>query len=146
MLSVGGGFPERRHPSPEVHVRYRPIDESLLNRVRSTLATTQREHGRFPREAPLIVHVVGEVDIATAPRLRADIDAAFASGARELRIDLSATTFIDSSALHVLVDAARRAREVDRDLTIACPPGNIRRVIDIAGVAELLPLTDEAMA
>lgn len=122
------------------------IDESLLNRVRATFATVSRQRARFSRDAPLIVPVDDEVDIATAPRLRADIEAALASGVPAVCIDLRATTFVDSSALHVLVDAAHRASELGCELTIACPPGNVRRVIDIAGVAGLLPLTDRVAA
>ena len=125
---------------------YRPIDDSLLDRVRSTLASSRRQHGRFRRDYPLVVTVEGEVDCATAPRLSADIRAAFGSGARRVRIDLSGTTFMDSSGLHVLVDAAERARALGRELTITCPPGNVRRVIEIAGLEERLPLAGRLAA
>jgi anti-sigma B factor antagonist len=91
-----------------------------------------------------ILAVTGEVDIATSPQLRTALDAAFAAGAQEIRVDLTTTTFMDSSGIHVLVDAARRAGELRRSLAIACPAGNVRRVIEIAGVAELLPLSDVA--
>ena len=69
--------------------------------------------------------------------------AAVGSGALDLWIDLSATTFIDSSGLHLLLDANRRAHELRRRLAIVCPPGTVRRVFDIAGVADALPLYDD---
>lgn len=122
------------------------IDESLLNRVRATFATVSRQRDQFRSTEPLVVPVAAEVDIATAPQLRADVDAALASGVPVVCIDLSATTFVDSSALHVLVDAVHLARDRGTELTIACPRSNIRRVIEIAGVGELLPLTDEPVA
>ena len=48
------------------------------------------------------------------------------------RIDVCETTFIDSSGLHVLLDVHRRRQG---RLTIDCPPGNVRRVLDLTGVA-----------
>ena len=65
------------------------------------------------------------------------------SGALDLWIDLSATTFMDSSGLHLLLDTKRRAHELRRRLAIVCPPGTVRRVFDIAGVADALPLYED---
>jgi anti-sigma B factor antagonist len=124
---------------------HRPIDDSLLERVRLTMTSAQRRNARFGRTEPRVVAAAGEIDIATAPRLHADIKQAFASGAHALRIDLSAITFMDSSGLHVLIDAARRAEALDCELTIACAPPNVRRMIEIAGFGDLLPLSDEAI-
>jgi anti-sigma B factor antagonist len=88
-----------------------------------------------------VLLVGGEVDIATTPQLGAAIDAALASGTRELCVDLTQTTFMDSSGLHVLLEANRRAAEVGCELTIVCPPGPVARVLDLSGVGELIPRT-----
>jgi anti-sigma B factor antagonist len=88
-----------------------------------------------------VLRVAGEVDLATAPQLRAAIDAAVTSGAPEVCVDLCATTFMDSSGLHVLVEARRRAEETGCDLTLACAPGPVARVIELSGVGELIPRT-----
>jgi anti-sigma B factor antagonist len=154
MRSVGDGFPDR-HPDPEVLM----IDVSLLNRVRATLATMSRPRasttlrGMASRPLPpptveprvvgprTVLAVTGEIDLATAPRLREAVAAAFAAGACELCIDLAETTFMDSSGLHVLLDAAQQAEELDRELTIACPPGPVRRVIEIAGLGTEIPVS-----
>ena len=144
MHDVGGGFPDR-FTVPEVPLPHRPIDDSLLERVRLTMTSSQRRRGRFDRAEPRVVAAAGEIDIATAPRLHAEIKDAFASGAEAVRIDLAATTFMDSTGLHVLVEAARRAQALDRELTIARVPPNVRRVIEIAGFEGVLPLSDEAV-
>lgn len=86
-----------------------------------------------------VVAVSGELDIATVPQLRAAIDAEPGS----LMIDLSATTFIDSSGLHVLFHTCE-AR--DGAVAIICPSGQVRRVIEIAGMAAALPLYDDVAA
>jgi anti-sigma B factor antagonist len=90
-----------------------------------------------------VLAVAGEVDAASSPELGCAVDAAVGSGALDLWIDLSATTFIDSSGLHLLLDTNRRAHELRRRLAIVCPPGTVRRVFDIAGVADALPLYDD---
>ncbi|HET8758777.1 MAG TPA: STAS domain-containing protein [Solirubrobacteraceae bacterium] len=86
-----------------------------------------------------VVSASGELDIATAPQLSAVVALAMGSRPDELCIDLTALTFIDSTGLNVLCQANDR---YDGRLVIICPPGNVRRVFDIAGLAGLLPLCD----
>lgn len=122
------------------------IDQSLVSRVRTVFGS--RSGPRFSRRIVepdpsgprSVLDVTGEIDIATSPQLRSAVEAAFASGARELCIDLSRTEFMDSTGLHVLTDAARHARTVGCRLEVVCPPGNVRRVIELAGLDGVLPL------
>jgi anti-sigma B factor antagonist len=93
-----------------------------------------------------VLAVTGEVDLATAPELGSAVDTALASGAQELWLDLSATAFMDSSGLHVLLDAHRRMRGLRRRLAIVCPQGAVRRLFEIAGVADALPLYEDRAA
>jgi anti-anti-sigma factor len=93
-----------------------------------------------------VLAVAGEVDLATAPALRSAIDEALDSGAGELWLDLCATTFMDSSGLHALFDGQARARELRRGLAIICPPGPVRRLFEVTGYAERIPLYDELAA
>ena len=91
-----------------------------------------------------VLFVAGEVDLASVGVLRSEIAAALESDAGELWIDLCKTEFIDSSGLHLLVETARESERLHRRLAIVCPPGPIRRVIDIAGLADMLPLHGDA--
>lgn len=104
----------------------------------SNFAVDRRKNGRRT-----VLAVFGEVDLATVPALRSAVEAAFDSGAAELWLDLSATTFMDSSGLHAVFDANTRAQESGTRLEIVCPPGPVRRVFDIVGYSERLPLWDE---
>jgi anti-sigma B factor antagonist len=90
-----------------------------------------------------ILSVGGEVDLATAPHLRSAIDAVLDSGARELCVDLGATTFMDSSGLNVLFDSQVRAEALQRRLAIVCPTGSVRRLFEVTGFADRLPLFDD---
>ena len=86
-----------------------------------------------------VLAVFGEVDMASSPALRCALETALDAGTQELCVDLCATTFMDSSGLHVLVDAQQLA---EGRLTIVCPPGNVRRVLDLTGVSNALRVCD----
>ena len=54
-----------------------------------------------------VVAMLGELDLATAPRLAFRIDAARGRGARRLLVDLTAAEFCDSTGLRALVGCRR---------------------------------------
>lgn len=90
-----------------------------------------------------VLAVAGEVDLASVHVLRSAISAALESGTADLWIDLSETEFMDSAGLHALVDARHDVRRLRRRLAIVCPPGPVRRLFDISGLAAVLPLHDD---
>ena len=53
----------------------------------------------------------GELDLAAGPRLRRPADELVAAGFEQLVIDLRAVTFIDVSAVRLLLELAARAQE-----------------------------------
>jgi anti-sigma B factor antagonist len=77
------------------------------------------------------IAVAGEVDLYTAPALKQAISGAIDSGARSLLIDLSRTTFIDSTTLGVLMGAVKRLRPAGGELAIACSDPNVRKIFAI---------------
>jgi anti-anti-sigma factor len=93
-----------------------------------------------------VLAVTGEVDIASSPALRSAFEAALDAGAHELWVDLCATTFMDSSGLHLLLQLHQRAEELRRRVMIICPPGNVRRVLDLTGVIKGLHVLDDLVA
>jgi anti-sigma B factor antagonist len=97
-----------------------------------------------PFELGVTVIVAGELDIATGPRLRAALEELGAAEA--VVIDLSGLTFMDSSALALLLEFARELRERDGRLAIACPEGPARLLFDVTGVADTLRLYDTRRA
>jgi anti-anti-sigma factor len=90
----------------------------------------------------------GELDIATAPRLREQLTEAIEAGADRLVIDLRGVTFMDSVALAVLLQAHRKIEE-GRMAIVLAPDSYARLIFDVAGVSHALPLVataDEALA
>jgi anti-sigma B factor antagonist len=78
--------------------------------------------------------VHGELDIATAPRLREQIDRLRRRG-RTVIVDLSAVTFMDSTGLAMLMSAQEAG---DAALTLRRPSAAVRRVFELAGLGRLL--------
>lgn len=75
----------------------------------------------------------GEIDASTAPELADRLDPLPGDG--ELRLDMSAVEFMDSSGLRILIDAHQRAEAADRRLVIVSPSSAVARVIEITGLA-----------
>jgi anti-anti-sigma factor len=67
---------------------------------------------------PSFVEVSGEVDMATAPELRARLLDAIAEGEGAVVVDLAHVDFMDSSGFAVLVTASQRLRSAGRDLVV----------------------------
>jgi anti-sigma B factor antagonist len=84
----------------------------------------------------------GELDIASAPEFEQAIAEATAEPGAELVLDLRELTFMDSTGLRALAQTNARAGEAGFALSIVRGPRQIERVLEISGLAELLPLVD----
>jgi len=85
----------------------------------------------------------GEIDYAASPQLRERLADCVIAGKRRLMLDLSAVTFIDSTAIGVLVGAVMRMHELGGgSLAVVCNEENKRvlRIFEIAGVESLIEL------
>jgi anti-sigma B factor antagonist len=92
-----------------------------------------------------VMMVGGELDYAASPQLRERIADQIAAGGRRLVLDLSAVTFIDSTAIGVLVGAVLRLRETGGgSLAVVCAPEKRRvvQIFEIAAVGRVIELHD----
>jgi len=89
-----------------------------------------------------VLDVSGELDLLTAPRLAEEAERALDDAPALLAIDLTATTFIDSSGARELARAARAAGRSGTLVQVVCPPDNrpVRLVIDLLDLAALVPV------
>jgi anti-sigma B factor antagonist len=83
------------------------------------------------------VTVRGEVELATAPILADALDEAIRRSSGPFAIDLTTVDFLDSCGIQCLVRARALLGRDDRVLALVCPPGNVRRVLELAGIVEL---------
>jgi anti-sigma B factor antagonist len=94
-------------------------------------------------EELMVLVAGGELDHHASPSLREQIAGHIDAGKRRLVLDLSAVTFIDSTAIGVLVGAAVRLQETKGGtVAVVCGPDNERvlRIFDIAGVDNVITL------
>jgi anti-sigma B factor antagonist len=84
----------------------------------------------------------GEIDIHTAPDLRARLSELKQGGARTIVVDLSRVGFLDSSALGTLVGANKDLRANGGVLKVVCAQPNIQKVFEITRLSEVIPVYD----
>ena len=103
-----------------------------------------------PSKSVALVEVAGELDLHSAPQLRAELGRAIESHAMpRIVVDLAGVTFLDSTGVGVLVGALKKAREAQGALHFCGAQTRVRRVFEITGLIGALPLfstRDEALA
>jgi anti-sigma B factor antagonist len=82
--------------------------------------------------------VSGEVDSSSAPVVRQQLDALLDGEVRDLTIDLTAVTFLDSAGLCVLAAAHRRASAQQVQLRVLASSRAVVRPLQITGLWQLL--------
>ena len=95
-----------------------------------------------------VIAVTGEADLYTAPALKRELEAAIDAGGRDVVVDLTATTFMDSTALSVLVEATKRLRPDGGRVALVCIDPNIVKIFRITALDRLFPIfasRDEAI-
>lgn len=92
------------------------------------------------------IAVSGELDLETAPQLSEEVELAVWSTVGAFVLDLSGLTFFDSSGLHALLRARAFLAREDRALVLVCPPGQARRVLDLASVLDTFVVYPSAEA
>jgi anti-anti-sigma factor len=83
------------------------------------------------------VVVTGEVDMATAPALARDLQAAIREHPARVIVDLADVTFLDSSGINALVRAQHVADGFGVELVLESPNEACQRVLKVAGVDAL---------
>jgi anti-anti-sigma factor len=86
-----------------------------------------------------VVAAPGEIDVTSADDLRTALVAAAARGHGTFVVDMSLTRFCDSSGLHALVAAHRRAQAEGGEMLLVVPDAAVLRVLAITGVDQVIP-------
>ncbi|HJQ77589.1 MAG TPA: STAS domain-containing protein [Acidimicrobiia bacterium] len=86
--------------------------------------------------------VKGEIDLATVEELQTAINNIAENGAQHLVIDLTGSSFMDSTGLKALVMASRRFDEEGRSFAIAVSGGPVSRLIDLSGVSTSIRIVE----
>jgi len=107
--------------------------------VTEDVAITEERNG-----AASTVTVRGEIDVASAPALRNTLHAVCEEGVTSVTVDLRQVTFLDSSALGVLVGALRRCRERDSRFQLVVDSPRLRKIFEITGLNSVFDIVETA--
>jgi anti-sigma B factor antagonist len=97
------------------------------------LVLSIKDHGEWA-----VVHIEGEVDVASAPTLRERLVDLVSAGRHRLAVDLTDVSFLDSVGLGVLIGGVKRARAQGGDLVLVAPSGGVERVLDLTGLLSVI--------
>jgi anti-sigma B factor antagonist len=86
-----------------------------------------------------VLTVAGELDLSSAPSLKWALTDVVSGECSQVVVDLSLVTFIDSTALGVLVAAQRRLSGVAR-LAIVCANAKVLEILELTGLVGLFEL------
>jgi anti-sigma B factor antagonist len=86
-----------------------------------------------------VVSVHGDVDPVTAPELERELLEAVQLGARRVVVDLTETSFFDSSAIHALLRSAEQLHASGLQLDVVCGNPSIQKVFAITATDRALP-------
>jgi len=96
-----------------------------------------------------VISLSGEVDLYTAPEFKQQLLEVIGQGGKEVVVDFTNTTFIDSTTLGVLVGGVKRLRTNDGQLSLVCSDRNITKIFEITGldkVFEIYATRDDAVS
>jgi len=95
-----------------------------------------------------VTAVEGEIDLSTAPRLKWMLIDSLDAGHSRLIVDLSLATFMDSTALGVLI-GVKRGLDPDGRLAIVCRQPDVLKIFELSGIDgafAIFPTVDDALA
>lgn len=88
----------------------------------------------------------GELDLANAATLQAQLDELRGAGFQHVMLDLRELTFIDSSAVRLILREDRLARSAGRRFSLIKGPPAVQGVLDVCGVLDRLDFGEPVAA
>jgi anti-anti-sigma factor len=89
----------------------------------------------------LVLHLTGELDLASVPTLRSCLDS-IDGGVRTLVLDCEHLTFLDSTGIGLLIRCQRDLQERDGSLVVRSPRSHVRKVLEVTQVARVVDIID----
>ena len=96
-----------------------------------------------------VISLTGEVDLYTAPEFKQELLRVIGERPKQVVVDFTDTTFIDSTTLGVLVGGVKRLRPEGGQLSLVCRDRNITKIFEITGLDRVFTIyetRDEALS
>ena len=107
------------------------VEELLRIGFRTVVIATQET---------IVVRLQGQLDLATAPRLAEVLAQALDAHPATITLDLTDLTFLDSSGIHQLVNADKRARSRRCDFSLRSPRRQVLKALQLTGVDRFITI------
>jgi anti-sigma B factor antagonist len=117
--------------------RFDERDDTGMMTVSDAVDPSALDIGVRPAADHDLVAVAGEIDLATAPQLNRALRGLLAQGRNQMVVDLDGVTFMDASALSVLVAAHRSVTESGGSFSLVSHDARCVRLMRITGLAEV---------
>lgn len=89
----------------------------------------------------VVAHVEGELDMSNCSYVRDELTRSIPPDSVGMVVDLSETAYLDSAAIELLFELARRLGRHRQDLRIAMPDDSpLRRVLELTDVRAVAPI------
>lgn len=91
-----------------------------------------------PSGQTVVIHLLGQLDLLAADRVRKEFASTVAAGHPRLVVDLAGVGFIDSTGLSSLISGLKAARLKGGDLRIAQPSAQVRMLLELTMLERVL--------
>jgi HptB-dependent secretion and biofilm anti anti-sigma factor len=89
-----------------------------------------------------VLRLAGRFDFKAHREFRDAVDSLLAqAAARPLQVDLAEVSYLDSSALGMLLMLRDKAKAANKDVALVGVKGSVRQVLDIANFSKLFAIT-----
>jgi anti-sigma B factor antagonist len=98
---------------------------------------------------PKVIPLEGEIDLHVSPRITSTLNAAVKGKPRDLIIDMSNVSYIDSSGLAALIEAMQKVEKYGGKFALAALQQNVKPIFEIARldqVFRIYPDVDSAVS
>ncbi len=96
-----------------------------------------------PHRETIVLAAHGEIDIDTAGQLGQQMHELLESGFKRVVLDLRGVTFIDSTGLHVILDASASSDRAGIEFAIVQGPSLVERLFELTQTGSALRFIDE---
>lgn len=88
----------------------------------------------------------GRLDLQGAGAIQQEFAAHTGDTQRSLVVDLSEVSFLASIGMRMLLEGAKALRRTEHRLVLLRPQQNVKQALEVAGLAGILPITDDEAA
>ncbi len=100
-------------------------------------------------QRPNVLPLEGEIDLHVSPRISASLSAIIATKPKQVVVDLSKVSYIDSSGLAILIEGMQSVAAYGGKFALAAMQETVRPIFEIARldqVFQIFPDVDAALA